>query len=63
MMTSQKESWTAGREALSEVTTHSDRTDQHEDALSRYLAGATTADLHRHPATAHAEPPAQPDAE
>jgi hypothetical protein len=47
MMTSEKESWTAGREALREVTTHSDSADRNEDALNRYLAGATSAESHR----------------
>jgi hypothetical protein len=56
-MTSQKESWTAGREALHEVTKRADRTDRHEDALNRYLAGATNAEQQRHTATADAEPP------
>jgi hypothetical protein len=46
-MTSEKESWTAGREALHEVTTHSEGTDRHEDSLQRYLAGATSAESHR----------------
>ena len=47
MMTSEKESWMAGREALHEVTTHSDTKDRHENALNRYLAGATDAESHR----------------
>jgi hypothetical protein len=56
-MTSQKESWTAGREALREVTKRADRTDRREDALNRYLAGATNAEQQRHTATARNDEP------
>jgi hypothetical protein len=56
-MTREKESWTAGREALHEVTKRSEDTDQHENALHRYLAGATGAELHRRADKADAEAP------
>lgn len=46
-MTSQKESWAAGREALNEVTTHPERTDRQKNALNRYMAGTTNVELHR----------------
>jgi hypothetical protein len=61
-MTSEKESWTAGREALHERTTHSENTDQHENALHRYLAGATGAELHRRADKADAKAPGDADA-
>jgi hypothetical protein len=63
MMTIEKESWAAGREALHEVTTHSENADRHENALHRYLAGATSAELHRRADTSDAEAPRHADAE
>jgi hypothetical protein len=43
-MTSNKESWSAGREALREVTEHSDWPVEHESAMARYLASEAYAE-------------------
>jgi hypothetical protein len=46
-MTTRRESWAAGREAVHQLTEHPDQPQPHEEALIRYLAGAAAVEAHR----------------